>query len=67
MVVPDEQKRKVLENLAMSRGYMGLNIFSLTALQTAYEQGGPWFGRIIRGINCKHGLRDRTSFQIRGH
>src|SRR5690606_21911022 len=24
MVVPDEQKRKVLESLAMSRGYMGL-------------------------------------------
>lgn len=47
MVVPDEQKRKVLENLAMSRGYMGLNIFSLTALQTAYEQGGPWLKELL--------------------
>lgn len=47
MVVPDEQKRKVLENLAMSRGYMGLNIFSLTALQTAYEQGGPWLEELL--------------------
>jgi len=47
MVVPDEQKRKKLEKLAMSRGYMGLNIFSLTALQTAYEQGAPWLEELL--------------------
>lgn len=47
MVVPDEKKRKVLENLEMNRGYMGLNIFSLTALQTAYEQGAPWLEELL--------------------
>lgn len=47
MVVPDEKKRKVLENLEMNRGYMGLNIFSLTALQTAYEQGNPWLEELL--------------------
>ena len=47
MVVPDEQKRKELEKLAMQRGYMGLNIFSLTALQTAYEQGAPWLEELL--------------------
>ncbi len=47
MVVPDEQKRTVLEKLAMSRGYMDLNVFSLTALQTAYEQGNPWLEELL--------------------
>lgn len=47
MVVPDEEKRTVLEKLATNRGYMGLNIFSLTALQTAYEQGAPWLEELL--------------------
>ena len=31
----------------MIRGYMGLNVFSLTALQTAYEQGKPWLEELL--------------------
>lgn len=46
-IVPDETKRKALESLAMNRGYMGLNVFSLTALQTAYEQGAPWLEQLL--------------------
>ncbi|MFJ7827477.1 MalY/PatB family protein [Psychrobacillus sp. NPDC096623] len=47
MIVPDEQKRKEIDKLAVSRGYMGLSIFSLTALQTAYEQGAPWLEELL--------------------
>ncbi|SDN98384.1 cystathione beta-lyase [Psychrobacillus sp. OK028] len=47
MIVPDDKKRQVIENLAMIRGYMGLNVFSLTALQTAYEQGTPWLEELL--------------------
>ena len=51
MVVPDEEKRKAIENLAIMRGYMGLNVFSLTALQTAYEKGAPWLEELLEVLS----------------
>ncbi|WP_144513944.1 MalY/PatB family protein [Bacillus sp. FJAT-22090] len=50
-IVPDEEKRKVLEKLSMSRGEMGLNIFALTALQAAYEQGEPWLEELLEVLS----------------
>ena len=63
MIVPDEQKRKALEKLALMRGYMGLNIFSITAFQTAYEQGDPWLEELLEVLICKYGLCGRTTDQ----
>ncbi|WP_342598702.1 MalY/PatB family protein [Psychrobacillus sp. FSL H8-0483] len=51
IVVPDEEKRKVLENISKSRGDMGLNVFSLTALQAAYEQGAPWLEELLEVLS----------------
>ncbi|GGA42138.1 MalY/PatB family protein [Psychrobacillus lasiicapitis] len=50
-IVPDEEKRKTLEHFAMTRGVMGLNIFALTALQTAYEEGGPWLEELMEVLS----------------
>lgn len=50
-IVPDEQKRKTLEHLAMTRGDMGLNIFSLTALQAAYNEGEPWLEELMEVLS----------------
>ena len=50
-IVPDEKKRKVLQQLSMSRGDMGLNIFALTAFQAAYEQGAPWLEELLNVLN----------------
>lgn len=50
-IVPDEEKRKVLEKLATSRGEMGLNIFALTALQAAYEHGEPWLEELLEVLS----------------
>lgn len=50
-IVPDENKRKVLEHLSMTRGEMGLNIFSLTALQAAYEKGEPWLEELMEVLS----------------
>ena len=50
-IVPDEKKRKTLEHFAMTRGTMGLNIFALTALQAAYEEGGSWLEELIEVLS----------------
>ena len=47
MIVSDSEKRKVLNDRAMKRGEMGLNIFSLVALQAAYEKGAPWLEELL--------------------
>ncbi|MFJ8067084.1 MalY/PatB family protein [Psychrobacillus sp. NPDC096426] len=50
-IVPDEEKRKTLEHFAMTRGTMGLNIFALTALQAAYEEGGSWLEELMEVLS----------------
>ncbi len=46
-IVPNDELRKALENSAARRGDMGLNVFSLTAMQAAYEHGAPWLEELI--------------------
>ncbi|MFJ7971581.1 MalY/PatB family protein [Psychrobacillus sp. NPDC096389] len=50
-IVPDEEKRKVLEHFSTKRGAMGLNIFALTALQAAYEEGEPWLEELMEVLS----------------
>ncbi len=49
-IVPDSKKRLVLENKALRRGDMGLNVFSLTAMQAAYEHGEPWLEELLNTL-----------------
>ena len=51
IIVPDQQKRKILENQALERGQMELNIFSLTAFQAAYEHGEPWLEELLEVVS----------------
>ncbi|MER2008382.1 MAG: aminotransferase class I/II-fold pyridoxal phosphate-dependent enzyme, partial [Psychrobacillus sp.] len=49
-IVPNEKLRKVLENGATRRGEMGLNVFSLTAMQAAYEHGEQWLEGLLEVV-----------------
>lgn len=51
IIVPDQQKRKILEQQALERGQMELNIFSLTAFQAAYEHGEPWLEELLEVVS----------------
>ncbi|QFF99798.1 pyridoxal phosphate-dependent aminotransferase [Psychrobacillus glaciei] len=51
IIVPDEQKRKVLEEQALARGQMELSIFSLTAFQAAYEHGEAWLEELLEIVS----------------
>lgn len=51
IIVPDQQKRKILEEQALERGQMELNIFSLTAFQAAYEHGEPWLDELLEVVS----------------
>lgn len=51
IIVPDEHKRKILEEQAMMRGQMELSIFSLTAFQAAYEHGEAWLDELLEIVS----------------
>ncbi|TQR18359.1 MalY/PatB family protein [Psychrobacillus vulpis] len=51
IIVPDERKRKILEEQAMMRGQMELSIFSLTAFQAAYEHGEAWLDELLEIVS----------------
>lgn len=51
IIVPDDQKRKVLEEQALKRGQMELSIFSLTAFQAAYEHGEAWLDELLEIVS----------------
>lgn len=51
IIVPDEQRRKVLEDQAMMRGQMELNVLSLTAFQAAYEHGEAWLEELLEVVS----------------
>ncbi|WP_391202877.1 MalY/PatB family protein [Psychrobacillus sp. L4] len=51
IIVPDERKKKVLEEQALARGQMELNIFSLTAFQAAYEHGEAWLDELLEIVS----------------
>lgn len=64
-IVPNEKLRKVLENGATRRGEMGLNVFSLTAMQAAYEHGASWLEGLLEVIegNMKYVVEQLSAIE----
>ena len=64
-VVPCNEKRLVLQNKAVRRGDMGLNVFSLTAMQAAYEQGAPWLEELLKTLegNIDYTIEELTKLE----
>lgn len=63
IIVPDDKKRKVLEDLFMKRSQMGLNVLSLTAFQAAYEHGQEWLDELLEVLtsNIEYVIEQLTS------
>lgn len=64
-IVPNEELRKVLEDRATKRGDMGLNVFSLTAMQAAYEHGAPWLEGLLEVVesNMKYVVEQLSTIE----
>lgn len=64
-IVPNEKLRKVLENGATRRGEMGLNVFSLTAMQAAYEHGASWLEGLLEVVegNMKYVVEQLSAIE----
>lgn len=63
IIVPDDEKRKVLEEQFMKRAQMGLNVLSLTAFQAAYEYGQEWLDELLEVLtsNIEYVIEQLTS------
>ena len=51
MIVPDKEKRMLLEAVHMASGQGSLNTFASVALQAAYTEGSPWLNDMLTYIS----------------
>lgn len=51
MIVPDKEKRMLLEAVHMASGQGSVNTFASVALQAAYTEGSPWLNDMLTYIS----------------
>ncbi|KMY28402.1 Fis family transcriptional regulator [Lysinibacillus xylanilyticus] len=51
MIVPDKEKRMLLEAVHMASGQGSVNTFASVALQDAYTEGSPWLNDMLTYIS----------------
>ncbi|MGE7696372.1 MalY/PatB family protein [Lysinibacillus sp. NPDC094177] len=51
MIVPDKEKRMLLEAVHMASGQGSLNTFASVALHAAYNEGSPWLDEMLTYIS----------------
>lgn len=46
-IIPDYEMRVKFNNVLLSSGMMRLNLFAMTAMETAYTKGGKWLDELL--------------------